>query len=259
MRRVWLVLALTAAVSAAQGQKLIWQDEFDGVAGSPPDASKWTYDLGGGGWGNNELETYTNSPDNVQLDGHGHLIIRATRRDDGKYYSARLKTLGHFSFTYGRAEARMKLPRGQGMWPAFWMLGDHTKGNGWPAAGEIDIMENIGREPDIVHGTVHGPGYSGAKGITSSFTFPENSSPSDDYHVYAMQWTPDKIEFLVDGNVYQAVTPSSLPPGTQWVYNHPFYLLMNLAVGGSWPGNPDATTQFPQELSIDWVRVYAAP
>ncbi|MBV8898181.1 MAG: glycoside hydrolase family 16 protein [Acidobacteriaceae bacterium] len=259
MRRgLWIFLAFAVA-AAAQGQKLIWQDEFDGAAVSPPDGSKWTYDLGGGGWGNQELEVYTNSAENVQLDGDGHLIIRATRTADGAYHSARIKTLGHFSFTYGRAEARMKLPRAQGMWPAFWMLGDNIKDAGWPTSGEIDIMENIGREPNMVHGTIHGPGYSGAKGITSSFTFPEGSLPSDDYHVYAVQWARGKIEFLVDDKVYQTVTPSSLPQGAAWVYDHPFFLLLNLAVGGGWPGNPDATTRFPQELLVDWVRVYAMP
>lgn len=256
---LWFLLAFAAAVSAAHGQKLIWQDEFDGPSGSPPDASKWTYDLGASGWGNKELETYTNSTENVQLDGQGHLIIRATQGPDGKYYSARLKTLGHFSFTYGRAEARIKLPRGQGMWPAFWMLGDNINGAGWPGGGEVDIMENIGREPDVIHGTIHGPGYSGDKGITSSFTFAESSSPSDDYHVYAVLWTPAKIQFLVDDKAYQTVTPSSLPQGTAWVYDHPFSLLLNLAIGGGWLGNPDATTRFPQELCIDWVRVYTAP
>jgi beta-glucanase (GH16 family) len=244
-------------MSAVGGQsRLIWQDEFDGASGTSPDPAKWTYDLGAGGWGNQELESYTKSSNNVALDGQGHLIIRATKNPSGGYDSARIKTQGRFSFTYGRVEARMKLPRGQGMWPAFWMLGDDIKAAGWPKCGEIDIMENIGREPRVVHGTVHGPGYSGAHGMGAPFTFPEADLPSDGSHVYAANWTAGKIEILVDGKVYQTVTPQSLPPGTKWVFDHPFFLLLNLATGGAWPGNPDDTTRFPQELVVDWVRVY---
>lgn len=253
--KVLFLLLATFSLAHAQ-RRLIWHDEFDGGAGTPPDAKKWTYDLGNGGWGNHELETYTNSAANVQQDGQGHLIIRATQTGSGGYSSARIKTLGHFSFTYGRVEARMKLPHGQGVWPAFWMLGDRFPID-WPNCGEIDIMENIGREPDVIHGTVHGPGYSGANGITGEFTFPAGVTPSESYHVYAANWRPGKIEFLVDDKVYKTITPESLPSGATWVYDHAFFLLLNLAVGGSWPGNPDSTTQFPQELSIDWVRVYA--
>lgn len=244
------------ALHARQG--LLWHDEFDGTAGAPPDKSKWSYDLGDGGWGNHELETYTNSKSNVEQDGHGHLVIRATRTGNGTYHSARIKTQGHFSFTYGRVEARMELPQAQGMWPAFWMLGDNIGTAGWPACGEIDIMELIGRQPNMVHGTIHGPGYSGKNGITAQYEFSKGESPSEAYHIYGANWTPGKIEFLVDGKVYQTITPASLPTGTKWVYDHPFFLLLNLAIGGSWPGNPDSTTVFPQELSIDWVRVYSA-
>ena len=142
------------------------------------------------------------------------------------------------------------------MWPAFWMLGEDIKTVGWPKCGEIDVMENIGREPTIVHGTVHGPGYSGAHGLGAPFTFSEHELPSDAFHVYAVNWTPDKIEFSADGKVYHTVTPQSLPPGTKWVFDKPFFLLLNLAVGGAWLGNPDDTTEFPQELIVDWVRVY---
>ncbi|HZS55662.1 MAG TPA: glycoside hydrolase family 16 protein [Bryobacteraceae bacterium] len=253
--KTMLLLIILSSLVHAQ-QRLIWSDEFDRSANSPPDETKWSYDLGGGGWGNHELETYTNSAVNVHHDGQGHLVIRATQSASGAYNSARIKTRGHFSFTYGRVEARMKLPRGQGMWPAFWMLGDNIGTAGWPSCGEIDVMENIGREPNIVHGTIHGPGYSGSKGISSPFKFPAGTTPSDDFHVYAVAWTRGKIEFSVDNAAYETITPQSLLPGTTWAYDHPFFLLLNLAVGGSWPGGPDATTQFPQDLLIDWVRVY---
>ncbi len=253
-----LALVMLRAPAATPG-KLLWHDEFSGPKGSRPDPSKWTYDLGGNGWGNKELETYTNRPANAFLDGDGHLIIRAIKRADGKFTSARLKTQGRFAFTYGRAEARMKLPRGQGMWPAFWMLGDDIKTVNWPACGEIDIMESLGREPAIVHGTVHGPGYSGKGGISAQYTLPGAPALADEFHLYAVDWTPGRIQFSIDGHVYATVTPALLPQGTKWVYNHPFFLLLNLAVGGAWPGNPDATTTFPQDLTVDYVRVYRLP
>jgi beta-glucanase (GH16 family) len=255
MRLFWvLTLAITPALAQTH---LIWQDEFDGAAGTPPDPTKWTYDLGGGGWGNRELEHYTDARVNVEQDGRGHLVIRATKNQSGQFVSARIKTQGRFSFTYGRVEARMKLPRGQGMWPAFWMLGDDIQTVGWPGCGEIDVMENIGREPDTIHGTIHGPGYSGAHGIGAPFVFGKPESPSDSYHVYAVDWRRNRIDFLVDGSVFEMITPERLPAATKWVYNHQFFLLLNLAVGGSWPGAPDSATLFPQELSIDWVRVYS--
>lgn len=251
------LLLLTLAVAPAFTQThLVWQDEFDGSAGSPPDSSKWTYDLGASGWGNQELERYSDGRKNVAQDGQGHLVIHATKDESGQFESARIKTRGRFSFTYGRVEARMQLPHGQGMWPAFWMLGDDIQTADWPRCGEIDIMENIGREPDTVHGTIHGPGYSGAKGIGAPFVFDKPALPSTSFHVYAVDWQPNKIDFLVDGHVYQTITPDKLPAGTKWVYDHPFFLLLNLAIGGSWPGNPDSTTEFPQELIVDWVRVY---
>ena len=255
MRLLWiLALAITPALPQT---RLIFQDEFEGAAGSPPDPTKWTYDLGAGGWGNNELERYTDARVNVEQDGRGHLLVRATKNSSGQFESARIKTQGRFSFTYGRVEARMKLPRGQGVWPAFWMLGNDIQTVAWPACGEIDIMENIGREPNTIHGTIHGPGYSGAHGIGAPFVFEKSELPSDSYHVYAVDWRPNRIDFLVDGSVYQTITPEELPAGTKWVYDHRFFLLLNLAVGGSWPGAPDATTVFPQELSIDWIRVYS--
>jgi beta-glucanase (GH16 family) len=239
----------------AQDRQLIWSDEFNGAPGSPPDPTKWVYDLGGGGWGNQELEVYTDNRGNAYLDGQGHLVIQALQPTLGKFTSARLKTLGKFAFEYGRVEARIRIPYGQGIWPAFWMLGADIGRTKWPGCGEIDIMENIGREPDTVHGTIHGPGYSGAKGIGKPFRISAGRFAGE-YHVFAIDWTPERIDFLVDGQSYHTVTPASLPAGTKWVYDHPFFLILDLAVGGQWPGNPDETTEFPQKMLVDYVRVY---
>jgi beta-glucanase (GH16 family) len=243
--------------------QLVWSDEFDGPDGAAPDPAKWVHDVGGGGWGNNELQTYTDRRENSVI-RDGRLAIRALRETyagpDGirrEYTSARLKTLGLMSRTHGRFEARLRLPRGQGIWPAFWMLGDDITTAGWPACGEIDIMENIGREPMLVHGTLHGPGYSGAQGIGASYRHPSGRPFADEFHVFAVEWAPDAIRWEVDGVVYQTRSPSDLPRGARWVYDHPFFLLLNVAVGGNWPGNPDSTTTFPQEMQVDWVRVHS--
>jgi beta-glucanase (GH16 family) len=251
-----LVLAITLAPLHAQTHwKLVWSDEFNGAAGAAPDSSKWTYDLGASGWGNQELESYTDTRENSFLDGKGHLVIRALRTSDGKYTSARLKTEGKFSTQYGRIEARIKLPRGQGIWPAFWMLGADIGSVGWPACGEVDIMENIGREPRLNHGSLHGPNYPGA-GITAAYELRNRHPLYQAFHQFAIEWSPDKIEFLVDGVAYETVTAASLPRGTNWVFNRPFFFLLNVAVGGDWPGNPDGTTVFPQEMAVDYVRVW---
>jgi len=232
-----------------------WADEFDGPANTLPDATRWTYDLGNNnGWGNRELETYTNSVQNVHLDGSGHLIIHADRSDSG-YTSARIKTQGLFSARYGRIEARIRLPFGQGIWPAFWALGTNITSVGWPQCGEIDIMENIGREPSVNHGSTHGPGYSGGNSVTGLFMLPGGARFSDDFHVFAVQWAVQTITFSVDGVAYKTVTPSSLPSGASWVFDSPFFLILNVAVGGNFPGNPDGTTQFPQDMIVDYVRV----
>jgi beta-glucanase (GH16 family) len=252
MRLLISAFVLCAAVlSAADNWKLIWSDEFDGAKGSAPDAKHWTYDLGSGGWGNHELENYTNSRANSFLDGAGHLVIRAIKTDGG-YTSARLKTQGLYSVAYGRVAARLKLPKGQGIWPAFWMLGEDIKTAGWPACGEIDVMEFIGKTPDSVYVTVHGPGYSGAKGISKSVPL----AGPDGFHVYGIEWAPESLTFLLDDQPVRTLTPGDLPAGTKWVYDHPHFLLLNLAVGGGWPGSPDATTVFPQDYVIDWVRVW---
>jgi beta-glucanase (GH16 family) len=232
--------------------------------GSPVDSSKWSFDIGGGGWGNNELQTYTNRPVNSRLED-GVLVITAIKENYAgpdnmtrDYTSARLLTKNKFTQTYGRFEARIKVPFGQGIWPAFWMLGDDIDTVGWPNCGEIDIMEHIGKQPSIAHGTLHGPGYSGANGITASYALPSSQKFSDKYHVFAVEWEPNVIRFYVDGRLYKTRTPADLPSGKSWVFNHPFFLVLNVAVGGTWPGNPDAATVFPQRMLVDYVRVYKA-
>jgi beta-glucanase (GH16 family) len=232
----------------------VWADEFNGPANSAPDPTKWTYDLGAGGWGNQELETYTNQPQNVYVDGAGHLIIHV-ERSGSTFTSARLKTQGLAVARYGTIESRIRVPFGQGIWPAFWMLGTNITTAGWPACGEIDIMENIGREPSINHGSAHGPGYSGGNAVTALYTLPAGARFSDDFHIFAIQWAPGTVTFFVDGTAYKTVTSASLPSGAPWVFDNPFFLILNVAVGGSWPGGPDATTQFPQQMMVDYVRV----
>jgi len=253
-----LVLAMTSAPLCAQTHwELVWSDEFKGATGSAPDSAKWAYDLGASGWGNSELESYTDSRENSYLDGKGHLVIRALRAPDGRFTSARLKTQGKFSTQYGKIEARIKLPRGQGMWPAFWMLGADIGSVGWPACGEIDVMENLGREPRLNHGSLHGPNYP-KTGITARYELPHGDLFYKAFHRFAVEWSPDRIEFFVDGVSYETVTPASLPPGANWVFRRPFFFLLNVAVGGDWPGNPDGTTVFPQEMLVDYVRVWKA-
>jgi beta-glucanase (GH16 family) len=252
-----------APLSATSIWKMVWSDEFNGPNGSPVDSSKWVSETGGGGWGNNELEYYTNRLQNASQQD-GNLVIKVLQEKHvgsgdatRDYTSARLKTQGKFSQAYGRFEARIKIPRGQGIWPAFWMLGDDIDKPGWPDCGEIDIMENIGKEPGLVHGTIHGPGYSGANGIGAPYSLPGDQRFADDFHVFAVEWEPDVLRFYVDDHLYETRTPADLPKGTKWVYDHPFFVLLNVAVGGGWPGNPDATTIFPQTMLIDYVRVYA--
>jgi beta-glucanase (GH16 family) len=257
--RCFLALLICAANGLAQAPdwKLVWHDEFDG---DKLDPAKWVYVVGGNGFGNSELEYYTKRPQNLYVE-NGMLAIQAVKEDysgaDGRqrgFTSARIHTKGKFAQTYGRFEARIKVPFGQGIWPAFWMMGDVARR--WPANGEIDIMENIGREPSTVHGTVHGPGYSGGHGIGAPYSLRDGQRFREDFHVYAVEWEPNAIRWYVDGEQYFSVTPASLPAGAKWVYDHPFYLLLNLAVGGTWPGNPDDTSTFPQTMLVDYVRVY---
>ncbi|WP_433268676.1 family 16 glycosylhydrolase [Micromonospora vinacea] len=260
-----LVATATALVVPAHPDRaeaaigpISWQDEFNSPAGTPVDQNKWRFDTGGGGWGNNERQYYTNSTSNAVHDGQGNLVITARRDNPANYQchygrceytSARLLTAATFTQTYGRFEARIKIPRGQGIWPAFWMLGT---GGGWPDAGEIDVMENIGREPNTVYGTVHGPGYSGGGGITGSRTL--GAPLADTFHTFRVDWEPNVITWYVDGVQYHRVDPARLG-GSRWVFDHPFFMILNVAVGGNWPGYPDGTTQFPQQMLVDYVRV----
>ena len=246
----------------------VWSDEFDGPAGASFDRSRWTADVGGMGFGNQEREYYTTRPENVALDGAGHLVFTAVAEAPSsgfqcwygqcQYTSARLKTTGLFAQTYGRFEARIRIPRGQGIWPAFWMLGANVDQVGWPRSGEIDIMENIGKEPSTVHGTLHGPGYSGSEGISGTDVL-GSAAYADDFHVFTVSWQATEIRWYVDGRLYHRVGPQTLPSGGQWVFDHPFFLLLNLAVGGAWPGDPTSATTFPQTMVVDYVRVYRDP
>jgi beta-glucanase (GH16 family) len=247
--------AATTAAAPTAAPVLLAADEFDGPAGSAPNPGIWRYDLGAGGWGNAELQTYTDSRRNAALDGAGNLVITAQREADGSYSSARLKTESTYSAQYGRIEARIRIPRGQGIWPAFWMLGADIAQVGWPACGEIDVMENVGYEPGIVHGTVHGPGYSGAQGISAAYQHPSGAAFADDFHVYGVDWRPGSITWTVDGVAYRTVTRADVG-SDPWVFDKPFFVILNVAVGGTWPGSPDATTRFPQQMIVDWLRVY---
>jgi beta-glucanase (GH16 family) len=240
---------------------LSWSDEFNAPSGAAPDPAKWKFDLGGGGWGNQELESYTSRLQNAQLQD-GNLVITAQRENytgsDGitrEYTSARLLTQGLFSQAYGRFEARIKIPYGQGLWPAFWMLGDDIGSVSWPTCGEIDIMENIGKEPSTIHGSIHGPGFFGANAINAPQTLMSGRF-ADDFHIYAVEWEPNQIRFYMDAQIYATRTPAELPAGARWVFDHPCFLILNVAVGGGWPGAPDASTVFPQKMLVDYVRVF---
>jgi beta-glucanase (GH16 family) len=257
-------LLITIFSVPIDAKTLVFDDEFNNSAGSRPDPAKWTFEIGGEGWGNREIEYYT--LENARMDGDGFLLVKATKIAPSpalncwygpcQYTSARLITKGKFDLKFGRFEARIKIPRGQGVWPAFWLLGNDIDTVGWPKCGEIDIMENIGREPSTVHGTIHGPGYSGSKGIGAPFKLADNAVFADDFHVYAVEWTANEIRWYVDGVKYESAKPRNLPTGARWVFDHPFFIILNLAIGGEWPGSPDNTTTFPQTMLVDYVRVY---
>ncbi|MDT0187773.1 glycoside hydrolase family 16 protein [Microbacterium sp. ARD31] len=235
---------------------IVWRDDFDGPAGAAPDPSVWRHETGAGGWGNDELQRYTDSRDNAALDGAGHLVITARREPDGSFTSARLVTQGLLEVRHGRVEARIRVPSGRGVWPAFWMLGAALGPVPWPDCGEIDVMEVLGHEPHVVHGTVHCPGYAGASGITASHA--HDASLADAFHVYAVDWAPGRITWSVDGTSYHQVTRDGVG-ADRWVFDRPFFLLLNVAVGGGWPGAPDGSTAFPQQMVVDHVRVHGRP
>ncbi len=246
------------------GWSLVWSDEFDGAAGAPPDPATWQPEVGGHGWGNEELQYYSDSTENAALDGAGNLAIVVRRVDPelrGRvggcaYSSARLVSKDRVTFSYGLVQARIRLPRGRGIWPAFWMLGQNIDGVGGPRCGEIDVMENFGTDPAVVHGTVHGPGYSGAAGITASYR--ADTRLADDFHVYAVHREPDRIRWYLDDQLYATVTPADLQ-GNPWVFDHEFYLLLNVAVGGTFSVDPDPSVAFPQAMLVDYIRVHERP
>ncbi len=234
------------------GWELIWHDEFDGPEINP---DYWTREVGGHGWGNGEGQYYTDAPENAFI-ADGHLVIQALEQNylGKRYTSARLMTQNKVEMAYGRIEARIQIPYGQGLWPAFWMLGANIDRIGWPHNGEIDIMENIGSEPFRIHGTVHGPGYSGGNGVGGSKRLPGGARYADDFHVFAIEWKEEEIRWYMDDEEYFRITPASVPG--EWVYDHPFFIILNVAVGGRWPGPPDDTTTFPQTMKVDYLRIY---
>ncbi len=237
--------------------QLVWQDEFDGPVGTPPSADRWVHDVGGDGWGNGQLEFDTARPENVSMDGAGNLVITARKESYGgrSYTSARINSSGRFEQAYGRFEARLQLPVGRGIWPAFWLLGSNIKEVGWPECGEIDIMEYRGQLPALVRGSLHGPGYSGGDNIGADYAV-SGGKLYEDFHVYAVEWEPTRIRWMVDGRTFFEATPSRLPAGKRWVYDHPHFIILNVAVGGGYVGPPDSTTVFPQQMKVDYVRVY---
>jgi beta-glucanase (GH16 family) len=235
---------------------IVWQDEFEGPAGQAPDKTHWAHEIGGNGWGNKELQYYTDSTDNVALDGAGSLLVTARKEPfmGNAYTSGRLTTKGIFEQAYGRFEARMKLAAGVGMWPAFWIMGGNIDEAGWPGAGEIDIMEQRGYDLRNVLGSLHGPDASG-KDVPIHYTGRSPDDINTNFHVYAIEWDMAGIVFLLDDTPYAQVTTTSLPINVKWVYDHPFFIILNLAVGGVFGGDPNANTVTPQSIAIDYVRV----
>ncbi|ASW55394.1 glycoside hydrolase family 16 protein [Plantactinospora sp. KBS50] len=266
-RRRLLLAAATVLVTVVGGLTIssgqdpadaavVWAEEFNGAAGTGVNTARWNFDTGGGGFGNNELEYYNSGTSNVYQDGQGHLVIEARRESGGhscwygtcQWTSGRIHTSGKFTQQYGHIEARIQVPKGAGLWPAFWMLG----GSNWPTDGEIDIMENVGGQPNTVFGTIHGPGYSGGNGVGGTRTL---SAPlGNAFHNYAIDWSPDLIIWTVDGSEYFRATPASTR-GNPWVFNHPFFIILNLAVGGNFPGSPDGSTPSPARMLIDYIHV----
>jgi beta-glucanase (GH16 family) len=252
--------------AAIPGWTLTWSDEFNGPDGSAIDSTNWNQETGNGGWtSNKELEYYTPGTANAIVQD-GSLVITASTAGASalkcgygtcQYTSARFNTSGKFQQAYGLFEARIQIPLGQGLWPAFWTLGNNIGSVGWPQCGEIDIMENIGKTPSTNYGSMHGPGYSGSHDLTGSYSLPDGGVLGEAFHIYDIQWEPDTVSFYVDGNLYETRTPADVPAGDTWVYDHPFYVILNVAVGGSFPGNPTSTTVFPQTMKVDYVRVYS--
>jgi beta-glucanase (GH16 family) len=245
--------------------RLAWSDEFHGPAGSSADPQTWLRQTGGHGWGNQQLQYYTDEAANAALDGIGHLRITVNRTDpetartsyDGREYtSARLASKHLRRVRYGLITARIKLPRGRGIWPAFWLLGEDIDEVGWPHCGEIDVMENFSTDPAMAHGAIHGPGYSGADGIAADLG--TGSPLADDYREFSVCWEPGRIRWYYGSELYHTVTPADLS-GREWVFDHDFFLLLNVAVGSHFFPPPDASVTFPQHMLMDYVRIFAPP
>ncbi len=242
-------------------REIIWQDEFDVDGSLDPD--RWTFDIGTGveifgqpGWGNNERQYYTDRPENVRIeDGMLHITAREESFEGSSYTSARILTRGLFETTFGRFEASIKLPFGQGIWPAFWLLGDDSDGTViWPQIGEIDIMEYRGQEPLVIHGSIHGPGYSAGNAVTRRYRLTEGRFDTD-FYLFAIEWEPNSIKFFVDDVMYNEITPDDVDG--EWVFNdNTFHIILNVAVGGTFVGPPSNLTPFPQTMMVDYVRVY---
>jgi beta-glucanase (GH16 family) len=256
--------------------KLLWADEFNGKKGSLPSSKNWEYDIGNGyGWGNAELQYYTKKAANISTDGKGKLVISANRISDAQgnqtdnsnattqilnscwecqFTSAKIKSSRKVQFQYGRLEARMKVAPGEGTWPAFWMLGaDLLDGNPWPECGEIDIVETRGVEPSLVSAVLHGPGYGKGPGVGGSYQSP--TPVSDDYHVYAIEWKKNKIDFYFNDRLISSETPATVKPG-RWVFNQKFYLILNLAMGGEFGGAIDPAITKTQTF-VDYIRYFS--
>jgi beta-glucanase (GH16 family) len=242
----------------------VWRDDFDGELGAAPDASKWTPRVREHGQ-NAEQDYDTARRENSFLDGQGYLVLRARAEhfvdatglaSEQPYTSARLDTRGKLEPMYGKLEARIQLPRGgKGVWPAFWLLGANAEEVRWPACGEVDILEMKGSAPSQISGSLHGPGYSGSNPYTRSRALSAGNF-GDDFHVFALEWTAEGIRWLVDGRPFHVRTPSGLAAdGKTWVFDHPFYIIVNLAIGGLFDGNPDEQTAFPQDMTLDYVSV----
>jgi len=235
-------------------KKLVLQDEFD-VNGAP-NSSYWNYNIGTGtnGWGNNESQYYTSRPENIVVE-NGMLKITAKQElyMGSGYTSARITSKGKIEKKYGRIEARVKLPYGKGIWPAFWMLGANSDTVLWPQCGEIDIMEYLGNNPTTAFGSLHGPGYSGANSITKNYTL-VNDRFDTGFHVFGIEWGKNYINYYIDDVLYNRLTPADVPG--EWVFNEPFYIILNVAVGGNLPGSPNSETSFPQSMYVDYIRIY---
>jgi beta-glucanase (GH16 family) len=263
--RPWVFVALFAVGLGAcsdwsedlKGWELVWSDEFDGPEGQLPDPRWWNFDVGTD-WGNQQLEYDTDRPENASLDGNGNLAITARRESfmGRSYTSARITTAGRFEQAYGKFSARIKLPLGQGYWPAFWLLGSDFETVGWPQSGEIDVMEYRGQEPTVVHGTVHGPGYSAGRGVSARYAIPSGRL-DDDFHVYSVEWEEGVIRWYLDDELFHVVTRTTVQGRGDWVFDHPFYIILNVAIGGTFSGGaPTPDVRFPQSMLVDWIRVY---